>query len=127
MGRIVSRIVMMALAGCVICASAEANDRDRRIKLEPAADFKAAAGSARFRDRGSERELRVDIEDVRLPKGTELEIRIDGKLVGTLTLATGGSARFRARDRQTIPAVTANSKLIVQQKNGMPILTGVFR
>jgi hypothetical protein len=126
MGRIVSRIMAVAMAGWIGAASGEAHDRDSRITLKAEAGFPGVKGFVRYRDRGNERELRLEVEKSKLPKGDELEVRIDGKFVGTMTVNEAGTARFRARGG-SIPVLAAGAVLVVQKKGGAAILTGAFR
>lgn len=126
MSRIVSAIVVAALSGWFVLGSAEARDSDRRIALKPADGFAGAKGFIRLRDRGRDAELRVEIERVKLAKGTKLEVRIDGKLVGTMTLNENGSARQHIRN-SNVPAPMADAEITVQKKGGPVILSAVWR
>jgi hypothetical protein len=116
----------VAMAGWIGAASGEARDRDNRITLKAEAGFPGVKGVVRYRDRGNERELRLEVEKSKLPKGDELEVRIDGKFVGTMTVNEAGTARFRARGG-SIPVLAAGAVLVVQKKGGAAILTGAFR
>ena len=69
--------------------------------------FPAAHGRARYAERGGERRLQLQIEDVRLPAGTVLTVLIDGQPIGRLTLnrAHKGRLTLKTTHGDTLPEI----------------------
>ena len=98
---------------------------DQKATLAGAKGFERTTGSVRYRDRPEERELDVEVEKVPLPRGTVLNVQVNGIPVGTITLGFlhGGKLKLRWNDkkeddkkkeRDVIPFVTIGSNVTVR-------------
>ena len=78
------------------------------------------SGQADFRARGAAGDMRlnVEIEDVNLPAGTQLDVFANGVLVGKITVSgppvRGGEMELNTRDGQTAPQLKAGDTIIVR-------------
>ena len=86
------------------------------------ADFRAIAAQGRAR-------LNVEVEDINLPAGTQVDVLVDGTKVGSITLSAapvrGGELELNSQDGQTVPNVKPGAIVVV--RNGpTAILSGVL-
>ena len=118
-------VAVLALA--IAVPTALAVDRTR-IALKPSAAFPAANGKATFKSRGGERELQIEVEDIRRLRGKRVVFRVGGVLLGTARVNAFGTARIeRNSDRgQRVPAVRAGTKVKVRTARGVLIVSGSF-
>lgn len=100
------------------------SDRDQRIALRG----EGGSGSVRFRDRGRDARLEIELEHLNLAAGTVLKIEIDGQVVGSLVTGNGRTSRveLRARHGQALPAIGPGSVIVVVGPNGVVLLRGKF-
>ncbi|MDT5295350.1 MAG: hypothetical protein QOJ76_2230 [Acidobacteriota bacterium] len=85
-------------------------------------------GHAKFRSRGGNRSLEVEVEKVNLPAGTVLSVLVDGVKVGRLTLAATLENEFEIESEHgaTVPNVTNTSTVVITNAQGQTILSGAF-
>ncbi|MDQ3804663.1 MAG: DUF4214 domain-containing protein [Acidobacteriota bacterium] len=85
-------------------------------------------GHARFRKRGTERKLNVEVEKLNLPAGTQLQVFVDDLLMGTLTLGPTLEAELErhTNDGQFVPEVTTATRVVVTDTQGHTLLSGGF-
>jgi hypothetical protein len=85
-------------------------------------------GHAKFRSRGGNRSLEVEVEKVNLPAGTVLSVLVDGVKVGQLTLAATLENEFEIESEHgaTVPNVTNTSTVVITNAQGQTILSGAF-
>jgi hypothetical protein len=94
--------------------------------LNGSAAFPAVNGKAKFGVDNGIRELEVQIEDANALKGERLNVRIDGKFVGSMTVNNLGNARLR-KTGSVVPAVQTGSKIVVRRAlNGQLVASGTF-
>jgi hypothetical protein len=94
--------------------------------LKGSASFPAVNGKAKFGVDNGVRELEVQIEDANALTGQRLNVRIDGHLVGSMTVNTLGNARLR-KTGSVVPAVHTGSKAVVRRAaNGQLVASGIF-
>jgi hypothetical protein len=85
-------------------------------------------GHARYRVRGTERKLNVEVEKLNLPAGTQLQVFVDDALVGTLTLRPTLEAELErhTNDGQAVPVVTTATRVVVTDVAGKTLVSGGF-
>ena len=86
------------------------------------AEFRATPAQGRAR-------LNVEVEDVNLSPGTQVDVFIDGTQAGSITIGAapirGGELELNSQDGQAVPAVSAGAVVVV--RNGAAaILSGVL-
>ena len=98
------------------------------IALRAAADgpFRTAHGKAKFKSRGGERELEIELEDVRT--GLELLFLLDDINLGTRTTDAFGRANLELNsDRgSAVPMTVAGRKVTVRTTSGATVVSGSF-
>lgn len=90
-------------------------------------DFPDADGRARYRDRGGEQELQIEVEDG--PANTDVTFWIDGSQVGPVVTTDGfGSARLNLNsdDGDDVPMVEGGMIVSVEVTAGGVVVRGVF-
>ncbi len=87
------------------------------------------SGHIDVRVRGADRTLNVEVEDVNLPAGTQLEVLVNGTVVGKITVsgppARGGELELNTRDGQSAPVVNAGDVVSVRGAATGVLLSGV--
>lgn len=88
-------------------------------------DYPDADGRARYRDRGGEQELQIEVEDG--PANTPITFFVGDVAVGSGTTDEFGSARLNLNsdDGDTVPMVEAGTKVSVTAGGGV-VVSGVF-
>ena len=132
--RIVRVIAMLALAAMAFAAftgSASAAQRpgvELQTALHGSAMFPNADGKARFRDRGGEQELEVEVEDAHALAGTTVRVFVNGNRVGTIRLTRFGNGQLNLnRDQgETVPAVKTGTTVRVRTAAGALVVSGSF-
>lgn len=93
----------------------------------PAIDGLTPKGLARFRSRGARMDFKVQVERVKLADGTVLTVKLNGAVVGTLTLnLRRGALELNTQDGHTVPAVQAGDAVTVTDADGNVLLSGTF-
>ena len=123
---ILSMFLMLA-AFLAPSVNAHANSADQKIKLIASADYRAAKGTAKFRDRGGEKEFQIEVEMPRRFAGTVFHVIVDEALVGQMTVDKFGKGRLALNSRMTaVPAVHAGSLVGVVDQSDVIVLAGQF-
>ena len=110
-------------------ASGSGSGSDRTIiALKGSAAFPNAKGKAAFRDRGSERELQVEVENVRVLAGTTVSMSVGGVLVGTATVNALGAARLSLNTNlgDSVPVSVSGKSVEVRTAAGVLVVSGSF-
>lgn len=98
------------------------------IALRAAIDspFRNANGKAKFKSEGGERELEVEVEDVRA--GLELLFLLDDIKLGTRTTDAFGRANLELNSDRgaSVPATVAGRKVTVRTAAGATVVSGSF-
>ncbi len=102
-----------------------------RIALTPGGDFSGIKGKAKYKNRGGERELEVEVENLSRLSGQAVSVCLNDARVGGAVINSFGNAEMNLNsDRgQTVPAVTFGSSLKVwlgASCNGSLIASGAF-
>ncbi len=91
------------------------------------------AGRVDFRarpSRGAEVSFSVEVEDINLPAGTVLEVQINGRTAGKLTVSVppvrGGELELNSRDGDLTPQLKAGDVITVRGANGV-LLSGAIQ
>ena len=93
-------------------ASGSSIDNRMGIVLVGSSAFPDAGGKARFRDRGGERQLQIQIEDG--PANGTLVFSVDGFVVGEATILLGrAKIRLNSDDGDDVPLVGPGSTVSV--------------
>ncbi len=139
-----TRIVVATQAGVTIVAGSFSNlppspsptptptpNGDLRIeaKLAGAAiNGLRPTGEAKFKVKGSERELEIEVEKLNLPLNTTLNVFIDNLKAGDLVLSSTMETRLELESErgQTVPNVITGSTATVVNSQGQTVLSGVF-
>ena len=123
-------IMVVALAFSLVggATTAWANSDDQRITLTGSAAFPNAKGTAKYRDRGGEREFQVEVENVRRLAGRTLSVFVNGNKVGSMTVNTLGEARFNRNTDlgQRVPVIRSGSRVQVKTAAGRLVVSGIF-
>lgn len=85
-------------------------------------------GEAKFKVKGNERELEVEVERLNLPVNTALSVFVDNVKVGDLVLSSTMETRLELESEhgQTVPNVITGSTVTVVNSQGQTVLSGVF-
>ena len=96
------------------------------IALTAPADaaFRSANGKAKFKSRGGERELEIEVEDVRA--GTVLVFFLDGAEIGRRTASALGNANLELNSDRggVVPASVSGKSVAIRTSSGATVVTG---
>ena len=130
MVRWIALLALAAVAFAALPAGAQASGSGTQLRatLHGSAAFPGADGKARFRDRGGEEELEVEVEDANRLAGTRLRALAGGKQVGTLRINRFGigSLNLNSDQGDTVPAVKAGTRVRVRTAGGTLVVSGSF-
>jgi hypothetical protein len=85
------------------------------------------SGSARFRARSGRTDFSVEVEDVNLPDGTVLKVKVGAADAGSITLKLrGGEFEANSNDGDIVPQAKAGDTVTVSGPDGA-IVSGVLR
>ena len=136
MKRLVWFVVLLTLAlfgattfsGSLPAAADGGGGTSTRVELTgPALNGRIPDGRAEFRIDGARRGFKVQVEDVNLPGGTRLAVRVNGATVGSLRLTVGrGEMELRSQDGATVPAIRRGDVVTVVAANGSVVVSGHF-
>ena len=120
-------MALVALA-TVLPPAVAAGAAERRIVLKPAAKFPAAKGSAKFKSKGGERELQVEVEHIRRLAGKRVVFFVAGVKLGSKTVSALGAAEISRNSDlgQRVPNVVPGTAVKVRTAAGVLIVKGSF-
>lgn len=122
---------MMASVGLMLAATSAptlgANIR-LRAKLSGAAiNDRVPVGIARYQFWGDNSQLQIQVKDIDLPGGTDLDVLIDDAVVGQVTIQDmEGRLRLDTRNGDMVPSVGTDSTVVITDLFGITILAGSF-
>jgi hypothetical protein len=121
----IASMLFTALAPAPIALAASG---DIKIALRGSAQFPNAKGSAKYRDRGGEREFQVEVENVKALAGKTLNVFANGSKVGTMTINQLGAGRLNLNSTrgQNVPRIVSGSKVQVKTGQGVVVVAGQF-
>jgi hypothetical protein len=130
MVRWIALLALAAVAFAALPAAAQASGSgvERLATLHGSAAFPGADGKARFRDRGGERELEVEVEDANRLAGARLRVFVGDQQAGSLRINRFGNGALNLNsDRgDTVPAVKAGTTVRVGTAGGTLVVSGSF-
>ena len=139
-----TRVVVATQAGVTVVAGSFSNvapgasptptpspNDDQRIeaKLAGAAiNGLRPVGEAKFRVKGNDRELEVEVERLNVPANTMLNVFIDNVKVGDLVVSPTMETELKLESEhgQTVPNVITGSTVTVVNSQSQTVLSGVF-
>ena len=114
---------LAALALVAVPANAATNVHQATLKGSQA--FPAVSGSAKFSVDDGVRQLEAEVQHAKSIAGTNVRFLVNGKLVGTATVNSLGTARIN-KSGSGIPAVSKGSTIRVRRPNGTLVASGIF-
>jgi predicted PilT family ATPase len=117
-----------AFAAIAPVASASGGGTTTTAALHGSASFPAANGKAVYKVKGSERELQIEVEDVRSLAGMKVKVFVNGALLASPKVSNLGAIRVaRNTDNgQTVPVISKGSTVRVRTLGGTMIASGAF-
>jgi hypothetical protein len=125
-------VALLATLAALAAAPAFADDSETIINATlsgAAIGGQTPSGKAVFRERSAtDRKLQVEVQDVNLPAGTVLNVRVNNQQAGTLTLDAlrAGRLELESERGQTVPAVAGGTAVAVTNQSGGNIVAGTF-
>jgi len=100
----------------------------KRATLTGTTAFSAVNGEAKWKSKGGERELEIQIEDARKLAGKTLTVRIGGKAVGAMKVSALGRARLvrNTEAGQNVPTSVAGKRVRITTAAGKLVASGAF-
>lgn len=128
--RIVSLLSLCLMAvGLVLPAPrVHANAADTKIALTAPADARGAKGAAKYRNRGGEQELQVEVEVARRLVGAVYQVFVDDAVVGQVTIDAFGKGRLSLNSKRgaTVPVVRKGTTVRVVGGDAITVVAGSF-
>jgi hypothetical protein len=127
--------ILSALIACLAmvavlapAASASGGGTTRTIALKGSISFPNATGKAVYKVNGSERELQIEVEHIRVLAGKHVNVFVNGnKLASPLVSSLGTIHVERNTDRgQAVPTIRSGSTVRVRTLGGTLIAGGTF-
>ena len=124
-------LALLLLIGVTIAAgaaSAKSTTVIHRTALQGSPAFGAVNGEAKWKSKGGERELEIQIEDAAALKGTRLTVKIGAATIGKMTVGDLGRARLTRSTEagQSVPANVVGKRVRVLTAQGRLVARGVF-
>ena len=123
--------MVLALALAAVAAMAPvavAGGTVKEITLRHSSAFPAANGKAKYKVDGTNRELQVEVEDIRRLSGKRVNVFVNGNKIGSPLVNSLGEARLNrdTQKGQAVPHVTSGSPVRVRTQGGTLIVSGTF-
>lgn len=133
MNLIARRFFALCAAAFLVSAPAymQAKDGELRLRTElKGARFNGVvpSGHADFRSQPGRSRLNVEVEDINLPPGTVLIVRLDGVTIGNITIdatTRGGELEFNSQDGDRVPQAKQGSVVVVRTAD-RALVAGIF-
>jgi len=123
-------LAAMLLASLLIVQPANAKSAAliKKAPLSGSSAFPSVNGEAKWKSKGGERELEIQIEDATKLAGKRLSVRIGGKLVGHMKVSALGRARLvkSTEAGQSVPASVAGKTVKISTGSGSLVASGSF-
>ena len=123
-------LVAMLLASLMIAQPANAKSAAliKKAALSGSSAFPGVNGEAKWKSKGGERELEIQIQDATKLAGKRLSVRIGGKLVGHMRVSALGRARLvkSTQAGQSVPASVAGKAVKISTAGGSLVASGRF-
>lgn len=101
---------------------------DIRIRLTGSAQYPNAKGTAKYKDRGGEREFQVELENARSLAGKTVDVYANGAKVGSFKVSALGAGRLNRNTDlgQSVPMIKGGSAIQIKTRAGALIVSGSF-
>lgn len=121
-------VALMAIAVAADLVNAKSTAVIHRTTLKGSSAFPSVNGIAKWKSKGGERELEVQIEDAAKLKGMRLTVKIGGNTVGKMTVGNLGRARLTRSTEagQSVPASILGKAVRVLTAHGNLVARGTF-
>lgn len=121
-------LALMAVAVTADLVNAKSTAVIHRATLKGSSAFPAVNGAAKWKSKGGERELEIQIEDAAQLKGKRLTVKIGGATIGKMTVSSLGRARLTRRTEagQSVPTSILGKSLRVLTAQGNVVALGNF-
>jgi hypothetical protein len=125
-GLLVATLFLVLVSAAPVQAKSAATIK--RATLAGTTAFPAVNGEAKWKSKGGERELEIQIEDAKKLAGKTLTVRIGGKAVGAMKVSALGRARLvrNTEAGQSVPASVAGKRVRVTTAAGKLVAAGTF-
>jgi hypothetical protein len=113
-------------------SSAALSQRMQNVNLQIALKgrhaFAHAAGSSQYQSQPGQSEFQAEVEHVRSLAGKQLLVKVNGTTVGKMKVSKLGQADLTLNSElgQSVPAITAGSKVTVTTGAGTPVASGRY-
>jgi hypothetical protein len=127
--KITKLLPMLIMLGFVVpVMTAEANSADVKIQLLAAPEYPGAKGTAKYRDRGGEREFEVEVQVSRRHFRSVFTVSVNGATVGKITIRALGRGRLNLNSDlgQAVPQIAPGSIVGVTTSTGQIVFAGQF-
>lgn len=120
---------LMTFAGISTAEAKGATATRERIALAPSSAFPSAKGKADFKVKGSERQLEVEVENIRSLAGQQVSVSVGGVVVANPTVTSLGQAsvNLNSQTNPATPLTTAGKLVEVRTSAGVLIASGAFK
>jgi len=122
-------LAALLLSTFMMAPAAHAKGGDAiRINLTGSAQYPNAKGTAKYKDRGGEREFQVELENARSLAGKTVDVYANGTKVGSFKVSALGAGRLNRNSDlgQSVPNITAGSAIQIKTRAGVLIVSGSF-
>jgi hypothetical protein len=127
---IISALVAALAVAAVIApaATAKGGGTRRTIALHASVSFPGATGTAVSKVNGSERELEIDGQHLRVLAGKRVNVNVNGRRLASPRVGALGhfTVNRNTNAGQTVPRITRGSTVRVRTLGGTLILSGTF-
>lgn len=126
--RIALGLMAVVAAFAAIAPAGMAAGTTTRISLHGSAAFPDATGKAKYKVDGANRELQMELENVKALAGARVVFVVDGTSVGKRKVTLLGAAKLTLRTQagQDVPNIHPGSTIEVRTADGTPIVGGSF-
>jgi predicted PilT family ATPase len=121
-------IACLALAASMAPAAVASGGTVRTIALKGSSSFPNATGSAKYQVDGSQRELEIEVQHIKVLAGKHVNVFVNGnKLASPLVSSLGTIHVDRSTERnQSVPTIRSGSTVRVRTLGGTLIAGGTF-
>ena len=125
-GLLVAALLLVLVSATPV--HAKSAETIKRATLTGTTAFSAVNGEAKWKSKGGERELEIQIEDAKKLAGKTLTVRIGGKAVGAMKVSALGRARLvrNTEAGQSVPTSVAGKRVRITTAAGKLVASGAF-
>jgi hypothetical protein len=127
--RRITTILVAALAALSVTAPvavAKGGGTTRSIALHHSVSFPNATGKAVYKVNGSERELQIEVEHIKVLAGKHVNVFVNGSKLASPVVSSLGIARVERKTPQAVPTIKTGSTVRVRTLGGTLIVSGTF-